>query len=308
MSNNPTVQFNPSAPAPVSVAGEQHLNHGAVAIEQSRAVSEAQGKLMIAKSFPRDLNSAYATLMDSCKRPGLAGMAIYSFPKGGQTVSGPSIRLAEEIARIYGNIEYGIRELSNANGESEMEAYAWDLQTNVVSSQKFKVRHERKARGKTQALTDSRDVYELTANMGARRLRARLLAVLPPDLVESAVEECHKTIKGSNEAPLADRARKMVAAFAKLGVTQKMIERRLGHPIEEISSEEIADYLGIHNSIKNSQSGREDWFVMTIKVEEKPKASFNPGDTKEDKEKKEPAKKAEPKTEEKEADFDPNKF
>lgn len=240
----------------------QHLNHGAVAIEQSRAITEAQGKLLLAKQFPRDENTAYSKLMQSCKRPTLAAHAVYSFPRGKESVSGASIRLAEEIARLYGNIEYGIRELSNVNGESEMEAFAWDLETNVVSTQKFKVKHERKAYGKMQALTDTRDIYELTANMGARRLRARLLAILPPEFVEAAVEECRKTMAGNNEKPIADRVRAMLSEFSKYGVTQDMIEKRLEHDVEAIDVNELTDLMGIYNSIKNGQSGRDEWFEV----------------------------------------------
>ena len=176
------------------------------------------------------------------------------------TVAGPSIRLAEEIARVYMNIEFGIRELSNNNGESEMEAYAWDLQNNVVSSQKFKVKHLRDKRGGATKLTDQRDIYEITANMGARRLRSRLLAILPPDMVELAVEECRKTMAGVNDAPISDRIRQMTVAFAKYSVTTEMIEKRLQHDIDTIDNEELVDLLGIYNSIKNGQSKRDEWF------------------------------------------------
>ena len=60
------------------------LNQGAVAIEQSRAVTEAQGKLLLAKQFPRDENQAFNQLMNSCRRKSFAQVALYSFPRGGQ--------------------------------------------------------------------------------------------------------------------------------------------------------------------------------------------------------------------------------
>ncbi len=274
MNNN----FGQNAPTVQNSA----INHGAVAIEQSRAMTEAQGKLLLAKQFPRDENAAYNKLIDSCKRHKLAQHAVYSFPRGGQSVSGASIRLAEEIARIYGNIEYGIRELSNVNGESEMEAFCWDLETNVISTQKFKVKHERKARGRNQVLTDTRDVYELTANMGARRLRSRLLAILPPEFVEAAVDECRKTLSGNNDIPIADRVRGMLSQFSRFGVTQDMIEKRIEHTVDSIDINELTDLMGIFNSIKNSQSGREDWFeVKTQKEIAKPeiKEGFKPANT-----------------------------
>ena len=285
----------------------QHMNHGAVAIEQSRAITEAQGKLLLAKQFPRDETAAYQKLMSSCKRPTLAQHAVYAFPRGKEQVSGPSIRLAEEIARLYGNLEYGIRELSNVNGESEMEAFAWDLETNVVSSQKFKVKHERKAYGKMQTLTDTRDIYELTANMGARRLRARLLAILPPEFVEAAVEECRKTIQGNNDAPIADRVRAMLTHFSKYSVTQEMIEARIGHSIDTVDLTELTDLIGIFNSIKNGQSGRADWFEFKKEITqpEKPQITqgFKPAQA-ESKPEPEPQKSPEPQREA----LDPEQF
>lgn len=266
--------FNGNAPT----VQHSQLNHGAVAIEQSRAVTEAQGKLLLARQFPRDENAAYQKVMESCKRVGLAEQAIYSFPRGGQRVEGPSIRLVEEIARCYGNIEYSIRELSNINGESEMEAVAWDLQTNTVSSQKFKVRHVRDTRRGAQDLTDQRDIYEITANMAARRLRARMLAILPPDIVEAAVQECRKTLSGQNDKPLTDRIRDLLGAFSKLSISKDMIEKRLEHGVDAINEDEIVDLRGIFNSVKNGQSKREDWFeVKAVAPKIENTGTFNPG-------------------------------
>lgn len=262
-------EVNPFAPRGMA----EHVNHGTVNIEQSRAVTEAQGKLLLAKRFPRDEALAYSKIMNSCSRPSLAASGEYAYPRGGQTVSGPSIRLAEELARCWGNIEYGIRELSRQQGNSEMEAYAWDLETNTYSSQKFTVRHIREKRGGGQALTEERDIYEITANMGGRRLRARLLAILPPDLVEAAVFQCRKTLAGDTSLPLADRVRALVDAFAQQGVTEKHLRAYLNKSLDEILPEEIATLRSVFNSIKNGQAAVGDFF--SIKPAESQTADLN---------------------------------
>jgi len=223
-------------------------------------IAEAQGKLVIAKRFPRNQAVAYANIIDACRRPGLAEEAVYSFPRGGQTVSGPSIRLAEMLAANWGNLDYGIRELSRKEGVSEMEAYCWDLETNVLSSQKFTVRHIRDTKGGGVALKEERDIYELTANMGGRRLRARILAILPADLIQSAVDECGKTLAGGNDIPIGDRIRNMVTAFKTFGVQPALIEKRIGHPLDTTTGEELADLRKIHNSIRDGVSKVGDWF------------------------------------------------
>ena len=254
-----TVQVAPPN-FPQGIANFENINQGTVAVESSRAIAEAQGKLVIAKRFPRNEIDAFAKVMTACQRKSLAEKAFYSYPRGGETVQGPTIRFAEELARCWGNLDYGIKELSQGNGNSEMQAYCWDLETNTMSVQNFTNPH-RKEVGKTiKELTSLRDIYENNANMAARRLRARILAVLPSDLVDEAIKECRKTLTGNNETPLIDRVKSMTVTFGKIGVTQEMIEGRLKRKIETMTAEDFADYIGIFNSLKENNSKISDWF------------------------------------------------
>ena len=237
-----------------------NINQGTVAIEASRAIAEAQGKLVIAKRFPRDEVQAYNRVAQACQRKGIAEKAFYSYNRGGGTVSGPTIRFAEELARCWGNIDYGIKELSQDDGKSEMQAYAWDLETNAQSVQNFTNQHIREVGGKAKVLTSQRDIYEINANMGARRLRSRILAILPTDLVDMAIAECKKTLAGNNDEPLIDRVKKMVVAFGKIGVTQEQIETRLKRKVETMTVDDFTDYIGIYNAIKQGESKIADWF------------------------------------------------
>ena len=237
-----------------------NINQGTVAIEASRAIAEAQGKLVIAKRFPRDEVQAYNRVAQACQRKGIAEKAFYSYNRGGGTVSGPTIRFAEELARCWGNIDYGIKELSQDEGKSEMQAYAWDLETNAQSVQNFTNPHIREVGGKAKVLTSQRDIYEINANMGARRLRSRILAILPTDLVDMAIAECKKTLAGNNDEPLIDRVKKMIVAFGKIGVTQEQIEKRLGRKVDTMTVDDFTDYIGIYNAIKQGESKVAEWF------------------------------------------------
>lgn len=241
-------------------AGFDNINQGTVAIESSRAVAEAQGKLVIAQKFPRNEIQAFAEMRKACRRIGLAEKAFYSYPRGGETISGPTIRLAEELARCWRNIEYGIKELSQDNGKSEMQAFAWDLEANTMSVQNFTNPHAREVKGKVRALTSLRDIYENNANMAGRRLRSRILAVLPADFVEEAIAECKKTLAGHNNAPLGDRIRKMADVFGQMGVSQDMLEKRLGRKLDTMSGDDLTEYVGIFNSLKEKITKISDWF------------------------------------------------
>ena len=257
-----TQEQSPNMPAVHGgvMAQMDKINQGTVAIEASRAIAEAQGKLVIAKRFPRNEVDAYAKAMEACQRPTMAAKAFYSFPRGGQTVEGPTIRFAEELARCWGNIDYGIKELSQDDGKSEMQAYAWDLETNAQSVQNFTNPHQREQGKKMVKLTTQRDIYENNANMATRRLRSRILAILPSWFVEDAIEECKKTLAGRNDTPLIDRVKKMVVAFAKIGVTQEQIERRLKKKIDTMNADDFVEYTGIYNAIKQGESKISEWF------------------------------------------------
>lgn len=266
MNEELTVQNAQTAPNMPSMQGGvmaqmDKINQGTVAIEASRAIAEAQGKLVIAKRFPRDEVAAYAKAMEACQRPTMAEKAFYSFPRGGQTVEGPTIRFAEELARCWGNIDYGIKELSQDDGKSEMQAYAWDLETNAQSVQNFTNPHQREQGKKMVTLTSQRDIYENNANMATRRLRARILAILPAWFVEDAIAECKRTIAGHNDTPLIDRVKKMVVQFAKLGVTQEQIERRLKRKVDTMTADDFTEYVGIYNAIKGGESKIAEWFT-----------------------------------------------
>lgn len=236
------------------------INQGTVAVESSRAIAEAQGKLIMAKRFPRNYTESYTKAMEACQRKGFAEKAFFSYPRAGQTVTGVTIRFAEELARVYGNLDYGIKEMSHEEGKSEMQAYCWDLETNTISSQNFTVEHIMETKQGNRKLTSQRDIYERTANDGARRLRSRILAILPPDLVEDCINECKKTLAGKNGVPLIDKIKNMVTGFTKLGVTKEMLEQRLKHTVETVNEEELTEYIGIYNGLKQKETTISDWF------------------------------------------------
>jgi hypothetical protein len=233
---------------------------------EARAVAEVQAAYVIAKKFPRNAQQSYMDIIASCKRPFLAEQAMYAYPRGSTLVKGPSIRLAEAMAQSWGNLDCGVREISQSNGVSVAEAYAIDLQTNTRVTKVFHVPHKRDTKKGSIRLTDSRDIYELVANQGARRLRACILGIIPGDVVEAAVEQCAKTLE-SSDVPIAEQVRKMIVAFDELGVKVEHLEKRLGHNLDATIPAEIVMLKGIYKSIKDGMAQREDFFeIMSAKA------------------------------------------
>lgn len=233
--------------------------------EQAKAIQEVQASLVIAQRFPRSEPDALVRIRSACQRPALADKAIYVYPRGGKKVEGPSIRLAEALARAWGNMTYGIRELEQQKGFSVVESYCWDLETNTKASRSFTVNHKIRLKdGSDKILTDPRDIYEMVANYGQRRTRACILEIIPSDVIEQAVDWCNQTMRdadnGNKAVPLADRIREMVLAFNELAVTTEMIEKFLGHKVEQAGPGDMVDLKKIFLSIREGASKREDWF------------------------------------------------
>lgn len=232
---------------------------GTVAIEESRVMSEVKAQVFMARQFPRNVIAARDKIMAECDRLKLAEKAVYSFPRGGTQVTGPSIRLAEALGRAWGNIDAGIIEGERVDGESSMIAYAWDLETNLRIRKEFKVAHVRDTKQGRKKLSDERDIYEMTANQGSRRLRACILALIPGDIVEEAVARCEKTLV-AKVGDIATVIPKMLAKFADIGVTKAMIEARLRHRIEATQPAEIVQLGNVFNSIRDGMATIADFF------------------------------------------------
>lgn len=250
--------------------------NAAAEAEQQRAIAETQASMMIAKRFPRDPVDAIDRILNACTRQGLAEEALYSYNRGGTDISGVSIHLAKAVAQNWGNIQHGIRELSQGNGESTVEAFAWDLETNTKEVKIFQVPHVRYSRNKGYTkLEDPRDIYELIANNGARRLRACILGVIPGDVVENARKQCESTLASKADTS-PDAVKKMVEAFAAFGVTPEMIKIRIQRQLESINPAQIIQLRKIYNSLKDGMSKPMDWFDMKaneVVTEGKPKES-----------------------------------
>lgn len=263
----------------VPFEGEDNLPAaGAMDVAKSRGAQEVQAMVIMAKKFPRNQVVAEKRILDACKRKGLAETSQYSFPRGGQAVEGPSIRLAEVLAQNWGNLDYGVMELDRVDGVSTMMAYCWDLETNTRKTQVFTVAHVRDTKRGRQKLSDERDVYEMTANQGSRRVRSCILAIIPGDIVDAAVAECDRTISGSaGGKSMKERISEMAKMFEKFNVTSELIEKKLGHPltVERTTETEMLQMKKIYLAIQDNMAKAEDYFDVP-----KPAAAIEPNSLK----------------------------
>lgn len=233
-------------------------------VAQTRALAEAVGAVQAAKAFPRDVVAARDRVLNACMRPRLAEVACYTYTKGRQEVTGPSIHLAKAIAQAWGNIQSGIIELERRANESSALAVAWDLETNYREFKEFQAPHFRYKKQENGTMTavplvDGREIYEMVANLGSRRERACLLSVIPGDIVDEAIAQCEQTLKAKFEVT-PERIKDMEDKFKEFGVTKEQLEVRVQRRIDTITSAQLINLAKIYNSLKDGMSKAEDWF------------------------------------------------
>ena len=235
------------------------------AVEQARAVAEVQAAVTVAQSMPRDLGRAQAEMRDTCGRLSMANRAFYRVPNRGE---GPSVHLARELARIWGNIDYGVRELrrDDAAAVSEVQAFAWDQQTNVRSTRTFQVPHQRMKAGKREPLVDLGDVYLNNQNVGARAVRECIFTALPTWFVDEAIGICRHTLEQGEGKPLAQRIDDMVKAFGALGITPAQLEAKIGRRRGSWEAADVASMTVAYRSIQNAEVDKDEEFPPTSRV------------------------------------------
>lgn len=234
---------------------------GLISVEQQRAIAEVQAAMLVARSMPRDRKAALDLVLQDCTDPELAEEAEYEYSRGGSKISGPSIRLLETVARRWGNMESGIQEVARNDGYSEFKAFAVDLETGFRDSKVFHVKHWRDTSKGGYQLTDERDIYELGANMGARRKRACMEAVIPSDVIRQAQNQCQVTLKTKVEIT-PELIDDMLGKFADYGVTKDMIEKRIQRHITAMTPGLAVQLRRIYNSLKDGMAQPADFFEV----------------------------------------------
>lgn len=226
----------------------------ASATEETKEIAEIQAKMILARNFPRDVNYCLDLIKAECANKELAETAIYEFPRGDSVVKGASIRLVECVARHWGNIVSGIKELGTVGNRATVKAYCWDLQTNFFDEKVFEVELVRATKRGTYELTDPRDRYEMMANMGARRKRACMQAVIPQFVIDAAMAECEATLSEEiKEESIDEIKQKMLGAFKALAewVTEDHLAGVCGKDYDKIGKRDIVRLRSLYNAIKD---------------------------------------------------------
>lgn len=254
--------------------GEQSLVH--VAETSSTALAEqakaaVQARWIMAMQRPRDLMQSRQRLLDDCARPGFAETAIYRKPVG-DGVEGPSIRMAEAAARAMGNIYCEVTAIYDDAQKRIVRVSATDLEANLSfpmdvtiakTIERSKPLPGRKIVG-TRKNSKGYDVFIIEATdeeildkeraTASKAMRTCLLRLIPGDILEEAIERCYATRRGEIAKDPTQARKRMVDAFASLGISAAQLAEHLGHPVDATTPDELDRMRSLHAALKDKET------------------------------------------------------
>lgn len=103
-------------------------------------------------------------------------------------------------------------------------------------------------------------MYENNANLGARRLREAIYAVLPAWYTAEAIQLCQQALKAGSGEPLEDRIAGEIARYGQVGVSVKQLEEKVGRPQAKWDENDIARLGTIYRSVERGEMTRDEAF------------------------------------------------
>ncbi len=241
-----------------SISSAVIIPSGSVAVNLAKA--EIDQQIATAKQYPRILQRVtaniltLATLDDEAARE-----CMYSLPRGGKPIVGPSIRLAEIVASQWGNCRIAARptDVDRNNKRVEAQGLFWDLQTNVGQM----VTVHRRIVGKNGQIYND-DMILVTANAACSIARRNaIFAGVPKAIWRKAYESAVAVIKGDIKT-LSERKERAYQAFAAFGINREQLFSLLGiGGDEDVTMDHLPVLVGMHQALKNGESTVEEMFA-----------------------------------------------
>lgn len=222
-------------------------------------------QISTAKRYPRNLarvkeNCLAIVTMDK----ETAASCRYVLPRGGKSLSGPSVHLARILAQQYGNIRVDAKIKQITDKQIISEAVAFDLETNYAV--KVEVRRSIINRDGNRFNDDMITVTGNAAN--AISFRNAVLNVIPKGLSDICYNTSIRQITGdltSDDKLIAARNKAFEYFKTMYNVTEDQILKAINcKSIGMVKEEQIADLRGIIQSLKDGETTPEEVFNIYI--------------------------------------------
>lgn len=217
--------------------------------------AEFDTQIATAKRYPRDTGRCVREAIEMVQEnEETAQSCIYALPRGGKTIKGKSIALAQTLANCWGNIRVGARLMDVNDSTVEVVGICHDLEKNTRADVTI-----------TRRITDKSgkryndDMIAVTCNAAASiAIRNAIFRVIPSIYAERVYNAALETALGKQK-PISERRSLAVAHFKKLGLDEKMLLAYIGRKkIEDLTGEDLETLYGLANTIKSEEISIDD--------------------------------------------------
>lgn len=238
---------------------------------QSKALVEA--RYMMALERPRDMDVVRQLLVNECRRPGFANNPSTFYRKPiGKGVEGLGIRFVEAAMRCMRNV---LTETPTVYEDAEkrvVRVCVTDLENNAsfmkdVTVTKTVERSKPAEDGSYISVRKNsygKDVFTVPAGdddllnkegaLISKAVRTLGLRIIPGDLQDEAEQIILATRRDEAARDPADARKRLVDAFATLGITAKQLIEYCGHSLDQTTPDEIVDLRGIYGSLREEET------------------------------------------------------
>lgn len=244
----------------------------ATAQAQAMARSQIEAQYLVAERHPRNMDRVRQLILKECKRSTFAAEAVYSLPRGGKRIEGLSIRFAEGIRRVYGNMLTQDAIIYEDDSQQIIRVTAIDFETNSVAMSDVSVPKfvEKRSPAKGDEVVGGRTnsqgqtVYKVRATdddmrikrnaEAARARRNRILELVPADLRDECMRQCQATIKASTASDPDAYRKQIIDGFTTLGVPADELGKYLGHDLASASPDELAELRIVFQTVRDGEA------------------------------------------------------
>ncbi len=247
-----------------SQSNAEALTTEVVEVGTLEAIERAQIDMQIstAKRYPRDIKKvknmmlSIATLDEET-----ASSCFYTLPRGGKSIQGPSVRLAEIALSAYGNLRTGTRILNEATAGANphviIQAVAHDLENNVAVSIEKRRRVTKK---KSKTAIDDDDINLAVNSCSSIALRDAMFRVIPKALILPVYEAAKKVAVGDVKS-LAVKRGKVIDRLKQMGLTEERILAAIGcEKMDDVDADKLATLIGLGTALKDGETTLEEAF------------------------------------------------
>lgn len=259
-------------PIPQNGAALTPIIETAAAGVAAQMEASIRARYALAIRQPRDIDVVRGKILKACARPTFAKSARYSLPRGGKKIEGPSIRFAEEVARSLGNVSIESMVVHDDAERRIIRVTVVDVEANLPLSsdvvvEKFVERNQ--LRQGQEALSSrmnsaGRVVYRIPADEGelvvkqaaltSKALRNLVLRILPADVLEEAMDVCIATMRNEDAKDPEEARKKLLDAFASVGVKPADLKAYVGADLEQIDSATRQELRDLFTALKEGHT------------------------------------------------------